>query len=142
MAAHPRTVGLARSEVMRWFHELPRSDDGVAASIAVALSEAVGNVVRHAYRGDGPGRVDIGAELRGETIVVTVTDGGDGMAARLERDHNGMGLPVIGRMADGVSVVSDGGGTRLSMQFDLANKRRRRSMFAPVQDRSMALEAR
>ena len=79
---------------------------------------------------------------------MTVTDAGDGMTGRadkersLDREHNGMGLPVIGRVADGVTVVSDTGGTRLSMRFDLVDRTRRGSVFAPVQERSMALGTR
>jgi len=142
MAANAQTVRLSRTEVMRWFHELHYTNDEVAASIALAVSEAVGNVVRHAYSTDGPGRVDITAELDDEAVVVTVTDAGGGMARRLDTDHNGMGLPLIGRVADGVTVVSDAGGTRLIMRFHLSDGRRRASIFAPVQDRSMALGAR
>ena len=59
IAAEPGSVRLVRSEIMRWFHELPHDDDSLAASIAVAVSEAVGNVVRHAYPGQGTGRVEI-----------------------------------------------------------------------------------
>lgn len=130
MAADANSVRLARSEVVRWFHELHRSNDAVAASLAVAVSEAVGNVVRHAYAGDDPGRVDIEAQLDENAIVLNVADEGGGMTAHPERDHNGMGLPVIGRLADGVTVVSNGGGTRLSMLFNLAGGSRRPSLFA------------
>ncbi|MDQ3729809.1 MAG: ATP-binding protein [Actinomycetota bacterium] len=142
MVADPGAVRIARTEIMSWFHELNRSDDGLAASIAVAVSEAVGNVVRHAYPGNGTGRVEVEAQLGQECIVVSVSDGGTGMTARAERDHNGMGLPVIGRLADGVTVVSDEGGTRLSMRFNLVDDARQRSMLAPIQQRSMAIGAR
>ena len=141
MAADPGAVRLARSEIMRWFHELEQSNDALAASIAVAVSEAVGTVVRHAYPGEGSGRVEIEAQLDRGTITVSVSDGGTGMTARAGRDHNGMGLPVIGRMADGVTVVSDHGGTRLSMRFELDKGGRKRSIFGPVQGRSIALGA-
>ena len=53
-----------------------------------------------------------------------------------------MGLPVIGRVADGVTVVTDPGGTRLSMRFDFEDATRRASIFAPVQQRSMAVGTR
>lgn len=130
---------LVRSEIMRWFHELRRSDDSLAASIAVAVSEAVGNVVRHAYPGQGSGRVEIEAQLDDSSIVVSVSDGGSGMTAKPGREHNGMGLPVIGRLADGVTVVSDEGGTRLSMRFELSGPSRpRRMLFAPISERSAA----
>jgi len=138
MAADPGSVRLVRTEIMRWFHELRHGDDALAASIAVAVSEAVGNVVRHAYPGAGSGRVEIEAQLEEASIVVSVSDGGTGMTGRAGRDHNGMGLPVIGRLADGVTVVSDKGGTRLSMRFGLDGEATRRTLFAPLQERSIA----
>jgi len=141
MAAEPGSVRLVRTEIMRWFHEVRRDEDALAASIAVAVSEAVGNVVRHAYPGNGSGRVEIEAQLDDSTIVVSVSDGGTGMTARTDRQHNGMGLPVIGRLADGVTVVSDEGGTRLSMRFELRQRTSGRFVFAPVQDRSVAATA-
>ena len=138
MAAEPGSVRLVRTEVMRWFHELRNAEDGLAASIAVAVSEAVGNVVRHAYPGEGTGRVEVEAKLEESSIVVSVSDRGSGMASRSRVDsHNGMGLPVIGRLADRVTIVSDNGGTRLSMRFELS-KGARRSLLAPLQERSMA----
>ena len=123
MAAEPGSVRLVRTEIMRWFHELRHADDGLAASIAVAVSEAVGNVVRHAYPGEGTGRVEVEAQLE-ETTHRRQRErrrhGHD--RARRARPHNGMGLPVIGRLADGVTVVSDDGGTRLSMRFELGQR--------------------
>ena len=138
MAAEPGSVRLVRTEIMRWFHELRHGDDAMAASIAVAVSEAVGNVVRHAYPGEGTGRVEVEAQLEESKIVVSVSDGGTGMTARAGRKRNGMGLPVIGRLADGVTVVSDNGGTRLSMRFEFGQGGVRRSFFTPLQERSMA----
>jgi len=142
MAANAQTVRLARTEVLRWFHELAKSNDEVAASIAVAVSEAVGNVVRHAYSSEGPGRVEITAELESDAIALTVTDAGDGMTHRFDSVHNGMGLPVISRVADGVTVVTDPGGTRITMRFHLEGAARQGSIFAPIQPRSMAIGTR
>lgn len=141
LAAEPGSVRLVRTELMRWYHELPPGDDSLAASIAVAVSEAVGNVVRHAYPVQGGGRVEIEAELDDSTIVVSVSDAGTGMTARANREHNGMGLPVIGRLADGVTVVSDDGGTRLSMRFERRRRKAGRFVFAPTQERSIAASA-
>ncbi len=141
MAAEPSSVRLVRSEIMRWFGELNQADDRLAASIAVAVSEAVGNVVRHAYPGASAGRVEVEAQLEDSTIVVSVSDGGTGMTAGVSREHNGMGLPVIGRLADGVTVVSDDGGTRLSMRFDMAQGTPRRTLFTTMSDRAVATTA-
>ena len=142
MAAEAASVRLVRTEIMRWLDELRLADDGLAASIAVAVSEAVGNVVRHAYPGHGSGRVEVEAQLDDTTIVVSVSDSGTGMTAKAGRPHNGMGLPVIGRLADGVTVVSDERGTRLKMSFELSEGKLRRALFAPLGDRSAAAVAR
>ncbi|CAN5203545.1 hypothetical protein BH24ACT23_BH24ACT23_08410 [soil metagenome] len=142
MAAEPSSVRLARSEIMRWFHEQGRFDDGLATSIALAVSEAVANVVRHAYPGSGNGRVEIEAELRDAQIRVDVSDGGTGLQARPQRDHNGMGLPVIGRVADGVTVVSDDAGTTVSMRFDTMKPVGRRSFLRRAASGSYAVSAR
>lgn len=121
MAAEPASVRLARAEVMRWLGEQGRDDDRLAASIALAVSEAVGNVVRHAYPGEDSGRVDIAAELEGRQILVEVSDGGTGLASRPDRPQGGgLGLPVIGRVSDGVTLVTDDRGTTVSMRFELA----------------------
>ncbi len=142
MAADPGSVRLVRTEIMRWFHELRHDDDELAASIALAVSEAVGNVVRHAYPGEGTGRVEVEAQLDESCIAVSVSDGGSGMRARTDREHNGMGLPVIGRLADGVTVVSDHGGTRLTMRFELVPGGARSSIFAPLHERAVAAASR
>ncbi len=49
-----------------------------------------------------------------------------------------MGLPVIGRLADGVTVVSDNGGTRLSMRFELGKEAAAERSFRALHERSMA----
>ncbi len=141
MAAEPASVRLARTEIMRWFHEQQRTDDNLAASVALAVSEAVGNVVRHAYPGASVGRVEIEARFEGSKITVIVSDGGTGMMARVARDHHGMGLPVIGRVADGVTVDSDEAGTKLSMRFDLSTAPRRSAVFAARQERAVSASA-
>ena len=138
MAAEPGSVRLVRAEIMRWFRELRHGDEPLAASIAVAVSEAVGNVVLHAYPGEGTGRLEVEAQLEDSSIVVSVSDGGSGMSTRASRGPDGMGLPVIGKLADGVTVVSDQSGTRLSMRFAIPKGGWPRSLFASMQDRSFA----
>lgn len=129
MAAEPSSVALARSEIMRWFHDLGRRDDRLAASIALAVSEAVGNVVRHAYPGDASGRVEIEAETRDGGIVVDVSDGGTGLEGTSAQKGMGLGFSVIGRMADGVTVSSEPGRTRVSMRFEFEERPAGRNAF-------------
>jgi anti-sigma regulatory factor (Ser/Thr protein kinase) len=121
MAADPASVRLLRSEVLDWYHGLGVGDDSLAAAIALATSEAVGNVVRHAY-GSGVGRVELDAHLRDEDILIRVTDRGLGLSARAGT-RTGLGLPVIGRVSSAVTVASDAQGTTVSMRFALQRAR-------------------
>ena len=117
MAAEPASVRVLRTEVLRWLHDLRRGDDSLAAAVALATSEAVANVVRHAYAGDG-GRVELDAQLRDDEIVIRVADRGLGLSAR-SGARTGLGLPVIGRVSNGVTVASDTQGTTVTMRFAL-----------------------
>ena len=122
---------------MQWFREQRLPDSGLGADISLATSEAVANVVRHAY-GEPGGRVELDAEVReGEDIVIVVSDSGRGLAASTDSPRNGLGLPVMGRVAHGVTVASDTNGTTVSLRFQLprrarAHQRRRRSVWARV----------
>ena len=122
MAADPESVRLLRTEVLHWLDEHQLRDDQLSAAIALATSEAVANVVRHAY-GSGPGRVDLDATIGEQDILIRVLDRGPGLTARAP-DRTGFGLPVIGRVSNGVTVASDSEGTTVSMRFTLASAQR------------------
>lgn len=119
MPAEPDSVRLIRGEVLRWFHEQPVRDDGLAAGIALATSEAVANVVRHAYTDRAHGRVELDARLGERDILIRVSDRGPGLTASAHGAHTGLGLPVIGQVSNGTTVASDEQGTTVSMRFEL-----------------------
>lgn len=121
IAAEPASVRLLRTEVLRWFHEQRVGDEQLGAAIALATSEAVANVVSHAY-GDEPGRVELDAQRDEDDIMIRVCDRGPGLSAR-SGPSTGLGLPVIGRVSDGVTVASDAEGTTVSMRFALPDAR-------------------
>jgi anti-sigma regulatory factor (Ser/Thr protein kinase) len=132
MAAEAASVRLMRAEILRWLHEQDLDDDALAAAVALATSEAVANVVRHAY-GQKQGRVELDALVRDQDIMVRVTDRGLGLRAR-GGSRTGLGLPVIGRVSNGVTVASDDHGTTVSMRFELdgrAVSRRERAGVPP-----------
>jgi anti-sigma regulatory factor (Ser/Thr protein kinase) len=91
--------------------------------IALAVSEAVTNAVLHAYRYDGKrGEVVLEVEpaAGSDALLVRVRDAGCGMSPRPDSPGLGMGLPLIGRLADDVRVISPpGGGTEVAMRFPL-----------------------
>jgi anti-sigma regulatory factor (Ser/Thr protein kinase) len=121
MAAEPASVRLLRTEVLRWLGEQRVEDDQLAAAVALATSEAVANVVRHAY-GDERGRVELDAQRDDDDIMIRVCDRGPGLSAR-SGPSTGFGLPVIGRVSNGVTVASDAQGTTVSMRFALPHAR-------------------
>lgn len=72
--------------------------------IALVVSEAVTNVVMHAYRDRAPGLVFANARRVGTTLVVSVSDLGCGMSPRTDSPGIGMGLGLIRTLADEVEV--------------------------------------
>jgi serine/threonine-protein kinase RsbW len=91
------------------------------ADLALAVSEAVSNVIVHAYRGrTTPGVLDLTLEARDDAIHVAIRDFGLGLVPREDSPGLGLGLGVIGRVADRVEIKAPReGGTELRMVFVL-----------------------
>src|SRR3954452_19545765 len=119
--ALPHTVGLAREAASDYARRQEACASAIKA-IALAVSEAVTNVVLHAYRDREPGQVWL--ELSRpcpDAIEVVVADEGSGMAPRSDSPGLGLGLPLIGRLSDAVGLrAAVNGGTVLTMRFSVA----------------------
>jgi serine/threonine-protein kinase RsbW len=91
------------------------------ADLALAVSEAVSNVIVHAYRGRGaPGVFDLRFEARDGAIHVAIRDFGLGLAPRDDSPGLGLGLGVIARVADRLEITAPrDGGTELRVVFAL-----------------------
>ena len=95
-------------------------DPGALSDVLLAVSEVVTNCVVHAYREQPGGRVDLEARRNGHTLLLSVADEGAGMAPRLDSPGLGLGLPLVGRVAEKVDITAQAdGGTVVSMSFDL-----------------------
>ena len=86
-------------------------------AIAIAVSEALTNVVVHAYRGNGLGPLRISATMLADALLVVVSDDGQGMTPRSDSPGLGVGMSLIARLTNAIEVDSDHGGTRLKMRF-------------------------
>jgi anti-sigma regulatory factor (Ser/Thr protein kinase) len=110
-------VRLARREVEAYAREHGAVDpDG----IALAVSEAVTNVVVHAYiDAPEPGDVEVFAERHpGDGLEIQVCDDGRGMKPRRDSPGLGVGLPIVARLAQRFRVETrPGGGTAVRMFF-------------------------
>lgn len=115
--AVPGTVPTARHAVLGHLTAADTSDPPLS-DIALAVSEAVTNVVNHAYQGPDSGSVRVRVEVRPEEIEVMVEDDGSGMVPRPDSPGLGLGLPLIATVAERFDVrVSPNGGTRLCIWF-------------------------
>lgn len=121
--AIPEAVGRARRAARTNALRLGAREEA-AYAIAFAVSEAVTNAVLHAYRhAEQSGEVVLEVEplASSDALLVRVRDAGCGMSPRADSPGLGMGLPLIGRLADDVRVTGrPGGGTEISMRFGLA----------------------
>ncbi|MDP2713106.1 MAG: ATP-binding protein [Solirubrobacteraceae bacterium] len=92
-------------------------------AVKIAVSEAVTNVVMHAYIGaERPGPVRLEASLERDRLFVEVSDDGGGYRPRLDSPGLGVGLLCIADKADAVDITtSPGGGTQLRMSFAVAS---------------------
>ena len=87
--------------------------------IRLAITEACANVVRHAYPGD-PGILEVGACLGPGMVVIDVCDSGIGTGERrAQPGEGGLGLPLIGMLADRVEITPHEPGTSVRMIFEL-----------------------
>lgn len=98
------------------------ADAETLAAIALCVSEAVTNVVLHAYRErDHPGDVEVEARRPNGYLCLYVRDQGPGLTPRIDSPGLGLGLQVISQSATALEVREAAeGGTELVMRFDLA----------------------
>jgi anti-sigma regulatory factor (Ser/Thr protein kinase) len=87
----------------------------------LAVAEAATNVVVHAYREVAkPDLVHVEASVGDTELRVSVADTGRGLRARDDSPGLGLGLAIIGELADRVEMTRDaGGGLRVVMRFAL-----------------------
>jgi anti-sigma regulatory factor (Ser/Thr protein kinase) len=114
----------AASAARRAVHAVAADQVANSYAVALAVSEAVTNVVVHAYRDRDPdaepGHVHVTVSVEGDEFVVAVADEGLGIAPRDDSPGAGLGLPIIASLADRIEVQQLGTGTRLLMGFRLA----------------------
>ena len=85
----------------------------------LAVSEALTNVVLHAYHGR-PGPMSMEVEGDDDVVRVTVADEGDGMGARAENRGLGLGLGILASAADCCQIrTRRGHGMQITLGFVL-----------------------
>ena len=117
LPAVPTSVRETRAEITAVLVELG-VDERVRDDIRLCISEAVTNVVRHAYPLK-PGMVQVVLEQVGPRIDVTVTDSGSGIGGKREPSElGGYGLEIMKQLTSQFDVRSTPeAGTTISMSF-------------------------
>lgn len=112
------SIGAGRRAVAAFAAEAGMAREQLEA-VRLAASEALTNVVKHAYP-DGEGSVHLSAALAGGELCVLVADQGSGFRPHLPRRGLGLGLSLMTTMCDQFQIVRRGsGGTELRMWFKL-----------------------
>ena len=113
MPATLTSVAAARHAVQSFSANLEVDLDG----ISLAVSEAVSNVVAHAYPNGSPGVVEVSAAASPLELTVTVRDHGCGLDEVSRTPGAGFGLTIIRRVAQHVELADTGDGVALTMGF-------------------------
>jgi anti-sigma regulatory factor (Ser/Thr protein kinase) len=90
--------------------------------IALAVSEALSNIVVHAYPGyDAPGDMWVDAWIHDDALQVSVCDDGIGMVPRSDSPGLGLGLALMGQVCEQMRLETRDAepGVRVRMTFAL-----------------------
>ncbi len=111
-----------RQQAVRYAREHEVQEPPIG-DLALALGEAIANVVVHAFRTDEPGTmtVSMSIEPTDNEVKVLVADDGIGFQPNPNSPGLGMGMPLITTLAEPVAVRSPPGGrgTEVHMTFRL-----------------------
>jgi serine/threonine-protein kinase RsbW len=118
--AKPDYLLLARLALAGLARSLPLDEEAVA-DLKLAVTEACGNAVRHAY-GAGDGRVSVVYVVFDDRLDMIVEDQGAGLHGPMAREfdelaESGMGIAIIRAIVDELEVRegADGRGTAVRM---------------------------
>jgi anti-sigma regulatory factor (Ser/Thr protein kinase) len=116
--ATPDAVPRARQELARLAADAGAPVEQIEA-VRLAASEAITNVVLHAYDGV-TGEVRVGMDVSPSELSVLISDDGAGLRPRLEKRGLGLGLALIAQACDELDIIKRAsGGTELRMRFGL-----------------------
>jgi serine/threonine-protein kinase RsbW len=124
--AKPDYLLLARLVLSGIGRTTPVSDE-LVADLKLALTEACGNCVRHAYP-DGRGEVSVVYAVGGDALEMLVEDQGIGLGTDVpspaaDGGESGMGMSIIRTVVDELEIRpgTDGRGTVVRMTKRLAH---------------------
>src|SRR5690349_11547203 len=103
-----------RAAVVRFLEHEHRGTERMVEDVALAVTEACSNVVRHAYPSGG-GEIRLAAWIEPHALIVVVADDGVGLGRPSAAAGLGMGRRLIEELSR--ARFSDHRGTRVEMRF-------------------------
>jgi serine/threonine-protein kinase RsbW len=133
-AAIPESVPLARDAAVRFAAAVGASEE-VLQDVRLAVSEALTNVVVHAYPDDhaGPAEFELTAARASDELWILVADEGCGLSVREDSPGLGLGLALMLQLTREMELADRPlGGTQVTLRFplDYSRLRRRRRLLA------------
>lgn len=123
--AVPACVRPLRNIVASAAHDEWGFADSKLYALKLCVSEALTNVVKHAYPEGAPGQVEVTIDELGDELAVAVADHGQGHRAQPWKERGGFGLAFVYRLTDGCRFTAGETGTTVEMLFPLPRGRRR-----------------
>ena len=119
--ARAEAIAVLRTALVRHARSLG-ADAEVCQAVQLAVSEALTNVVMHAYPGIELGEMTVQAWTdRDHHLTVRVLDEGQGLVPSTDSPGLGLGLGLMAQMADDFRIGNREGtpGTTVSLRFTL-----------------------
>ena len=117
LPATPAAVRLARHGVSDALGRVGIADAALLADIALTVTEATTNAVRHAYPPDSDGRIDVTVKCTPPNITITVKDEGVGINTDRDPHGLGLGLSIMNSQTERLEIASDTTGTIVTLHF-------------------------
>jgi serine/threonine-protein kinase RsbW len=115
MDATRDAVPRLRRRIQRFLAERCSDNERLLEIVGLAVTEACGNVVMHAYPAGEVGAVEMVAEHADGIVTITVLDEGVGLDADVLSEGMGLGLGLIRRVAEAEIRARPRGGTEVRM---------------------------
>jgi|tagenome__1003787_1003787.scaffolds.fasta_scaffold19043170_2 anti-sigma regulatory factor (Ser/Thr protein kinase) len=117
VAAVPESVTMLRHLVIA-FAAANGVDGKRLGDIGLAVSEAVGNVIAHAYEDDENGAVHLAADVEEDSLEIVVADDGHGIRGGHSDGGLGVGLSMIAQLCSDFAIRERRpAGTEIWMRF-------------------------
>jgi anti-sigma regulatory factor (Ser/Thr protein kinase) len=122
--AVPASITVLRHDAVDAF-EKGGGNPALSGDVALAVTEACANAIRHAYPNRSDGHLTLRAWFEDSLFVVQVLDRGVGIDAPSQNPGARLGVALLEQLADAQFALREGGGTETRLAFALSGREQR-----------------